>query len=142
MALSDLPGRLYAAYNRHDPGAVAELYDIDAVHREIAQDRARTGREAIADGLARFFEWFPDAHWAGRAAVDDGRGGIAIPYLLTATLQRQMGPFAPQGQAVALKGLHLLRVERGVIQCSEDYWDAATFQRQLATTNGKNGETS
>jgi ketosteroid isomerase-like protein len=34
-------------------------------------------------------------------------------------------------QAISLRGVHMLQVRDGLIRRSEDYWDAATFQRQL-----------
>jgi ketosteroid isomerase-like protein len=42
-----------------------------------------------------------------------------------------MGPVASRGQKISLRGVHVLNLRDGLIQRSEDYWDAATFQRQL-----------
>lgn len=137
-----LPDRLYAAYNRHDPDAVAAVYAADAVHEEVAQGQVRSGAEAIAAGLRRFFGWFPDAHWARHLVIDDGRGRMAVSYLLTATLQERLGPFLPCGQPISLRGIHVLHLADGRIARSEDYWDAATFQRQLDTAKGGERTTS
>ena len=71
---SDLPHRLYAAYNRHDPAAVADLYSATGTHEDIADGRARCGPEAIAAGLRRFFTWFPDAHWENEFQISDASG--------------------------------------------------------------------
>lgn len=129
--MSELPRRLYTAYNDHDPSAVARLYAPNATHEDVASGRPRGGPEAIAAGLRLFFSWFPDAHWQPTLQIDDGRGRIAIPYRLTASLQAQMGSIAPRGQAISLRGVHVLEIEGGRIGKSFDYWDAATFQRQL-----------
>jgi len=142
MSAQGLHDRLYAAYNRHDADAVAAIYAPDAVHEEVAQGQSRSGADAIAAGLRRFFGWFPDAHWAPRCVIDDGQGRLAIPYLLTATLQARLGPFAPCGQALSLRGIHVLQVADGVIARSEDYWDAASFQRQLETAQEGRKEAS
>lgn len=137
--MTDLPVLLYAAYNGHQPASVARLYDTDATHEEIAQGRIVQGPERIADGLRRFFIWFPDAHWTPRSQITDPDGKIAITYLLTATLQAPMGPIPARGQRLSLRGTHVLHLNGSAISRSEDYWDAATFQRQLNTIN--KGET-
>lgn len=138
MDVIRLLDRLYDAYNRHDATAVARLYDAAATHEEIAQGQIRRGAEAIAEGLRRFFTWFPDAHWQPQTKlVDPSLGQAAATYFLTATLQARMGPFLPSGQRIALRGVHVLHLEGGRIARSEDFWDAATFQNQL---NGKNKE--
>jgi steroid delta-isomerase-like uncharacterized protein len=129
--MGELPRRLYAAYNDHDPSAVAHLYAPHATHEDVAHGRPRSGPEAIAAGLRLFFGWFPDAHWQPAFQIGDGPDRVAIPYRLTASLQAQMGPIAPRGQAISLRGVQVLEIEDGRIGRSVDYWDAATFQRQL-----------
>jgi hypothetical protein len=42
-----------------------------------------------------------------------------------------MGPFEPAGQRLDLEGMHLLEVGAEGITSSADYWDAATFARQM-----------
>ncbi|VIO66597.1 hypothetical protein CI1B_17190 [Bradyrhizobium ivorense] len=133
MTLTGLPGLLYRAYNDHDPAAVARLYASDATHEDVAQGKPKRGPAEIANGLSKFFSWFPDAHWAAQAQITDPSGSVAITYLMTATLRGQMGPILPRGQRVSLQGVHVLHTGEGVILSSRDYWDATTFQRQLNT---------
>lgn len=136
VAAAQLHERLYAAYNRHDLASVAELYVQDATHEDVAHGRPKHGLNAIIDGLQRFLGWFPDAHWQPDTAIVDHNERIAIPYLMTASLQSQMGPIGPKGQKISLRGIHVLHLNEGLIQRSEDYWDSATFQKQL-TNNGE-----
>lgn len=134
MKLHGIAESLYAAYNRHDPTAVAALYAADATHEDIAQGRPKTGREAISEGLRKFFGWFPDAHWEPHTQITNPDGRTAVTYLLTATLQAQMGPIPAAGQKISLRGVHVLQLQGGLIRRSEDYWDATTFQKQLNNT--------
>lgn len=131
MSIDELVTRLYVAYNAHDAAAVAALYAAEATHEDIAQGKPKRGPDDIAAGLARFFGWFPDARWTLEHHVIGGNGVAAVSYLLTATLKSQFGPIAPRDQAISLRGVHMLQVRDGLIRRSEDYWDAATFQRQL-----------
>lgn len=123
---------LYAAYNAHDAAAVGKLYHPDGEHEDIAHGKPKRGADAIIAGLKTFFGWFPDAHWERRSVIGGSDDLVAITYVLSATLQSQMGPVAPCGQRIQLKGAHVLLVRDGLIQRSEDYWDASTFQRQLS----------
>ncbi|CAD7341763.1 ester cyclase [Sphingomonadales bacterium 56] len=120
----------YDAYNAHDTVTVQGLYAADAVHEDIAFGHPKTGAEAIASGLGQFFVWFPDAHWE----IDDqviSDTLIATTYLLTGSLQADMGKTPGKGQAISLRGVHILKIANGKIVSSEDYWDADTFKRQI-----------
>lgn len=123
--------RLYDAYNRQDAAAAGALYHPEATHEDIAHGQIKRGSQSIAAGLQKFFGWFPDAHWDQRARVDGSCGAVAATYLLTATLQSNMGPIIASGQGISLRGVLVLDISDGLIRRSEDYWDAATFQRQL-----------
>ena len=121
---------LYEAYNRHVPGEAAALYAPDGRHEEVAQGQARQGREAIAEGLRRFFEAFPDARWEEKEVIDGG-DAVALTYVLTGTLRADLGPVRARGQRLELQGVHVLRVSDGLLERTEDYWDMATFRRQM-----------
>jgi steroid delta-isomerase-like uncharacterized protein len=129
--MKDLADKLFEAYNSHDTSAVARLYDADAVHEDITQDRPKRGPQAIADGLSRFFEWFPDARWESHFQFVDQHDGRAIAYRLSATLQKPMGRVAARGQRISLRGVLVLELNGHLIGRSTDYWDGLTFQRQL-----------
>ena len=129
--MRELPHRLFDAYNRHDPSTAARLYTTDGTHEDIAHGRPRRGPDAIAGGLRRFFEWFPDSSWELEFQIADQNGLIAVGYRFSATLQSPMGPVAAHGQSISLRGVLVLDVAHGLIGRSLDYWDGATFQRQL-----------
>lgn len=122
--------RLHSAYNRHDARAAVVLYTADGEHEDVAGGAPRRGREAIAEGLHRFLRSVPDAHWETIDIVAEGDREVAR-YVLTGTLRGDMGPFRATGQRIALRGVHVLDLEAGAIARCEDYWDAATFARQV-----------
>jgi steroid delta-isomerase-like uncharacterized protein len=129
------------AYNAHDVERIASLYAASGQHVEIAQGRAVQGRQAIRQGLDDFLAAFPDAHWAQDEVIATATGA-AIAYTLTGSLHRQLGPFGAHGQRLELRGMHLLRLSGTEIVESRDYWDSATFARQMrvdgkTTTRGR-----
>lgn len=118
------------AYNAHDVERVASLYAADGRHVEIAQGRSAEGRKAIRQGLDAFLAAFPDAHWAQDEVIATATSA-AIAYTLTGSLQRQIGPFGAHRQRLELRGVHVLWLAGREIVESRDYWDSATFARQM-----------
>lgn len=127
---ADVVERFWAAYNAHDVEAVAGLYAADATHHEVAQGRRVTGAAEITGGLRRFLESFPDAHWEPHRRIAGG-GAVAVPYRLTGTLAAPLGPFRAAGQKLDLEGVFVIETDGSAIVATADYWDAATFGRQM-----------
>lgn len=123
--------RLYAAYNAKNLEAVARLYHDDGTHEDVAHGKPKVGAIAVSEGLAKFLGWFPDASWEVHSIIGGNCHEVAVAYTLTGSLQAQMGTVRPAGQAISLRGVQVLRIAQGRIQRSTDYWDAATFQKQL-----------
>ena len=92
---------LHQAYDRPLPEDAAALYGPDGRHEEIAQGQA--GTRGIAEGLRRFFEAFPDVRWEEREVVDGG-DVAALTYVLTGTLQAELGPISARGQRLRMRG--------------------------------------
>jgi steroid delta-isomerase-like uncharacterized protein len=122
--------RFYSAYNDHHLKAAMALYGDHPSHHEVAQGRRASGVEEIGAGLAGFWAAFPDARWTERRRVV-GVDAAAVTYRLTGTLAAPMGPFRTLGQSLDLEGVHVFDVADGRISSSADYWDAASFARQM-----------
>jgi steroid delta-isomerase-like uncharacterized protein len=131
MHTDHLVARLLAAYNRHDAGAAAVLYAEYARHVEMSSGRSQQGPEAIAGGLEYLLRAFPDAAWAVRDVIA-GEGRTAVRYTLSGSLQADFGPYPARGQQLRLPGVLVVESHGDRIGHAEDYWDAATFARQLA----------
>lgn len=120
----------YAAYNAHDAKAAAALYAEDGTHEEIAMEKSRQGRAALAEGLAGLTRMLPDVAWAPAPTI---RSGIwcAVPYRMTGTFTPRPGSADVTPRKVALDGLHLLQIRDGQIALSRDYWDKDAFLAQI-----------
>jgi len=125
---------LYQAYNDHDPDAAAALYAAGGEHEDVAHGRPRRGAQAIAEGLRRFLAAVPDARWETSDRIIAGDRAVAR-YVLSGTLQGNLGPFRARRQRIVLRGVQVLELHSGRITRSEDFWDGATFERQLANHN-------
>lgn len=125
---------LYDAYNRHDAEAAAALYVPDGVHEDVAYGRPKSGQEAIASGLSHFLAAFPDATWKTQDRISTDDRAVAR-YTLIATMLGDLGPLKGDGQRIELRGVQVLELKDGKITRSEDYWDGATFERQVKDSN-------
>ncbi|WP_076865418.1 nuclear transport factor 2 family protein [Bradyrhizobium mercantei] len=121
---------LFDAYVRHDHRAILALYHDDATHDEISQLKTKQGAAEIAVGMQKLFGWLPDVHWEVKSMIVGRDGAIAVSYVMHATAPRKNG--ATEAKTISLRGVQLVEVEDGRIRHSEDYWDAATFQRQIS----------
>jgi steroid delta-isomerase-like uncharacterized protein len=127
---ADVVDRFWAAYNAHDAVGAAALYRADGTHSEIAQGRQVRGPEEIAAGLTKFLDSFPDARWEPRRRIVSD-GSAAIAYRLTGTLAAPLGPFREPGRKLDLEGVLVIESTDSEISATADYWDAATFTRQM-----------
>ena len=125
-----LAHELLHAYNAHDPQAAADLYAEAGRHSDVANGRPRIGRAAISSGLTGLLRAFPDAAWAVED-VADGPGCAAVRYRLTGRLRSPLGPYRGFGQPLNLVGVLWVWVSAGEVTRTEDFWDAATFDRQM-----------
>jgi steroid delta-isomerase-like uncharacterized protein len=125
-----LVSRLLDAYNRHDAVAAGALYAEGAQHVEMASGRSRQGPAAIAAGLGYLLRAFPDAAWEVRDVIASG-DRTAVRYTLTGSLQADFGPHPARGQRLRLPGVLVVERDGDRIGHVEDYWDAASFSRQM-----------
>lgn len=130
MAVSHLAQALLDAYNRHDPAAAGALYADDSLHVEMSHGGRKQGPAAIAGGLAFLLRGFPDAVWRVHDLIAaDHRA--AISYTLVGSLRADFGPYAAAGQRLELPGVLIVHRDGDRISHSADYWDSATFARQM-----------
>ena len=118
----------FAAFNAGDAESLGALLAPDYRHhgalvsdqdREIHQERLRTNREAFPDGQYELADVFAEGDLA------------AVRHNFTGSLQ---GPYAgvePEGQPVAVRGVHIHRVTCGQIVETWNSGDALGLLRQI-----------
>jgi steroid delta-isomerase-like uncharacterized protein len=100
----------YAAWNAHDPDAVAAVFAEDAVVREIGSAQVPTrGRAAIRERAAALFNAFPDLRLERLELVIDG-DRHADHWVLTGTHQGLLFGIAPTGRGVRVEGATFSRL--------------------------------
>jgi steroid delta-isomerase-like uncharacterized protein len=101
--------RTYAAWNAHDPDAVAAVFAEDAVVREIGGAGESRGRAAVRERAAALFAAFPDLRLERVALVIDGEYH-ADRWVLSGTHAGPLFGIPPTGRQVRVEGATFTRL--------------------------------
>jgi len=105
----DVNDRTYAAWNAHDPDAVAAVFAEDAVLREAGRSEEVRGRAAIRARAAALLAAFPDFRLERVVLIVDGERH-ADRWVMTGTHQGELLGIPPTGRAVRLEGATFTRL--------------------------------
>ncbi len=129
LAIND---RTYAAWNAHDPDAVAAVFAEDAVAREVGSAGEARGRAAIRERAAALLTAFPDLHLERQALVIDG-DGHADRWVLTGTHRGPLFGFPPTGRPIRVEGATFSRLgPDGLVVVDVHFSDVAGLMAQLS----------
>jgi steroid delta-isomerase-like uncharacterized protein len=118
----------FEAFNAGDAEALGELLADDYTHqgalvsqqdREVHKERLRTNRKA-----------FPDGHYDVQDVLADG-DLVMVRHVFTGTLQAPYAGVEPQGQQVAVRGVHIHHVACGKIVETWNNGDGLGLLRQI-----------
>ena len=99
----------YAAWNAHDPDAVAAVFAEDAVVREVGRAGESRGRAAIRARAEALFTAFPDLRLERLELVIDGERH-ADRWVLSGTHRGSLFGIEPTGRAVRVEGATFSRL--------------------------------
>jgi steroid delta-isomerase-like uncharacterized protein len=121
----------YAAWNAHDPDAVAAVFAEDAVARESGRADEQRGRAAIRARAAAMLAAFPDFHLERLTLVVDG-DRHADRWVMTGTHRGELFGIPATGRAVRLEGATFTRLGAdGLVVEDVHHTDFAGLMAQL-----------
>ena len=121
----------YAAWNAHDPDAVAAVFAEDAVVREVGNPVEAHGRAAIRERAAALLAAFPDFRLERVALVIDG-ASHADRWVMTGTHSGELFGIPPTGRQVRVEGATFTRLGPGGLVVEDvHHTDLAGLMRQL-----------
>lgn len=121
----------YAAWNAHDPDAVAAVFAPDAELREAGQPEPFRGRDAIRARAAALLAAFPDLHLERIELVIDGEHH-ADRWVMTGTHHGPLFGIAPTGRRVRVEGATFTRLDAdGLVVEDVHFSDVAGLMAQL-----------
>jgi steroid delta-isomerase-like uncharacterized protein len=104
--------RTYAAWNAHDPDAVAAVFAEDAVLREAGRSEEVRGRAAIRARAAALLAAFPDFRLECVTLVIDGERH-ADRWTMTGTHRGELFGLSATGRSVRVEGATFTRLGPG-----------------------------
>ncbi len=123
----------YAAWNAHDPDAVAAVFADDAVLTEVGRPGEMRGRAAIRERAAMLLEAFPDFRLERIELVIDG-DRHADRWVMTGTHRGPLFGLSPTGRAVRVEGATFTRLDaRGLVAEDVHLTDFAGLMAQLGS---------
>ena len=128
----DVNDRTYAAWNAHDPDAVAAVFALDAVVRENGGAVVTRGRAAIRERAATLLAAFPDFRLERiELIIDDDRH--ADRWVLTGTHRGPLFGIEPTGRSVRIEGATFTRMsDEGLVIEDIHFADFAGLMAQLS----------
>jgi steroid delta-isomerase-like uncharacterized protein len=128
----DVNDRTYAAWNAHDPDAVAAVFAEDAVMREIGGSGELRGRAAVRERAAALLTAFPDLRLERLELIIDGERH-ADRWVLSGTHRGPLLGLAPTGRHVRIEGATFSRLGAdGLVIEDVHFVDIAGLLSQLS----------
>lgn len=121
----------YAAWNAHDPDAVAAVFAEEATVREVGNPIEAQGRAAIRARAAALFVAFPDFRLERQTLVIDGPEH-ADRWVMTGTHRGELFGIGATGRRVRVEGATFTRLgPDGLVVEDIHFTDLAGLMRQL-----------
>jgi steroid delta-isomerase-like uncharacterized protein len=119
--------RLKAAWDSHDPKAVAALYTPNGARTNLVVEEERIeGRDAIVAFTAEVFEAFPDCTVEIRKQSGSG-ATLTVEWIFRATQVKDFKTIPGKGQSIALAGVAVYEMDGDLVREDHSYWDNATL---------------
>jgi steroid delta-isomerase-like uncharacterized protein len=121
----------FAAWNAHDPDAVAAVFAEDATIRDVGSPEPVRGREAIRERAAHMLAAFPDFRLRQLDLVV-GESANADRWEVTATHTGAFMGMEATGNRVQVEGATFSRFDPdGLVVEDIHFWDVASLLAQL-----------
>lgn len=123
---------LMTVWGTGDIGALAGLFDPDAVYDDYPNQTQYRGLEEIAGYMTHVHDWATAVDMAV-LAIHPSEGGATVEWVFSAIQERPIGDRVPvaTGREVVLNGVTILEMEDGRIRRAADYIDVLPLVLQL-----------
>jgi steroid delta-isomerase-like uncharacterized protein len=135
-AVSPIVERWVAAWNAHSPEQMAALFTDDGVYEDLAFEFVHEGRQGVATWVTITLAGAPDTRVELVYAFQAG-DRAAAHWIFSGTHTGAWGPdLSPTGRPFSLFVASLFELEGDLIRRVGDYYNLATFLRQVGLPAG------
>jgi steroid delta-isomerase-like uncharacterized protein len=120
----------WEAWSAHDLDRLLALFAEDLVYEDVTMgvvNRSAADLRAFGEG---FFAAFPDVTFEPSSVFAAGAAG-GCEWVMRGTHQGDMPGMPRTGRSIEVRGASVFEFDGGRIRRCSDYWDMATFLRQL-----------
>jgi steroid delta-isomerase-like uncharacterized protein len=125
-----LVDELYAAWSLHQLEKVDAIFTEDAAYEDVASGQVYHGTEEIKQLLRAVYVWAPDYRVTMKSLIVESNTA-ATEWLSEGIQTGPIGDLPASGNSFRLRGVSILTFRDGRIASVTDYYDMATFLRQL-----------
>jgi steroid delta-isomerase-like uncharacterized protein len=137
MATSDLERMLddwaiaWSSNDSNDPERVLALFADDCVFEDVTFGVVARGKEELRSFVIRAFAAVPDFKYGLTSRFATSQWAV-IEWVMSGTHKGDFPGIPATGKRFSsVRGSTILELEAGKIRRESDYWDAATFMRQV-----------
>ena len=123
--------RAWSSNDAHDPEAVLALFADDCVFEDNTFGHVARGKDELRGFVRNAFAAVPDFEYdvTGRHAT---RRWAVVEWVMSGTHKGDLPGIPATGKRFSsVCGCTVLELEAGKIRCESDYWDAATFMKEV-----------
>ena len=119
--------RLKAAWDSHDPKAIAAMYTPDGARtNKVVEEERIEGRDAIVAFAAEVLDVFPDCTVDIQRESGSG-SNVTVEWIFRGTQVKDFRTIPGKGQTIALAGVAVYEMEGDLVREDHTYWDNATL---------------
>lgn len=121
---------LSAMWNSKDVDRIDTLFASDAVHEDITSGVKLHGVSAIRDLFSDTWQAIPDVRVEVKSIISQVES-VAWEWTMTATHTGDFPNLPATGRPFSINGVSIIRLVGGKILSQRDYYDQASFLRQV-----------
>jgi steroid delta-isomerase-like uncharacterized protein len=131
-----LAQRYLEAWSAHDPSAVSAFMTDDVDFEDVTLGERLSGAEAVAAFVERFTDTFSTDYRFTLVSEATTATSLAAEWSVTGTHDRSSPALPATGKPFTIRGATIAQLHGGKIAVNRDYWDFATFLRDVGLLPG------
>ncbi|MBI2911554.1 MAG: ester cyclase [Chloroflexi bacterium] len=126
----DIIEEMAAAENSHDVERALACFTDDCFFEDVPFGMTARGKQELAASLRMWLGAVPDAH-ARLASSFVAGDRAAAEVVVTGTHTGDLPGLPATGRRFEIRAVSVLELQQGKVKRRSDYWDSASFLRQL-----------
>lgn len=118
------------AWSSHDIERIASFFTDDCSYEDVALGVLNRGKEQLKAFVQATFAAFPDFAIEPRSLFAAGEWA-ATEWVMSGTHHGDLPEIPATGKGFSVRGVSILELQGGKIRRNSDYWDMASFLRQI-----------